>query len=133
MAGTALLGALGLDLGLTSGGTTLAAPTPVVANLASAHGIRGEVDVVPGKLGWIFMSVDHAGTTGLVTCRLATLHGGTVTVGSFLAGLGHRLVGLRAAGPGGPGAHGMGRHRERRRPRQRRAEPLIPGLTAPGT
>jgi hypothetical protein len=85
LAGTALLGALGLGLGLglTSGGTTFSAPTPVVANLTSAHAIRGEVYVVPGKPGWIFMSVDHAGTTGLVTCRLATLHGGTMTVGSF--------------------------------------------------
>jgi hypothetical protein len=76
LAGTALLGALGLGRGLgrTSGGPTIS---------ASAHGIRGEVYVVPGKPGWIFMSVDHAGTTGLVTCRLATLHGGTMTVGSF--------------------------------------------------
>jgi len=82
LAGTALLGALGIGLGLTltSGGGAIAAKTPIAVNLTSDTSIRGEVYVTPG---WLFMSVDHANVTGLVSCRLTTTHGGTMTVGSF--------------------------------------------------
>jgi hypothetical protein len=86
VAGTALLGALGLGLGLaltSGGGAPVAAPTPIVANLSSDHSPRGEVYVAPGKPGWLFMSVEHAGVTGYVSCRLTTVSGATMTVGAF--------------------------------------------------
>ena len=85
LAGTALAGALGLGLGLalTSGGGSLAVAPAIAADLTSNHAILGEVYVAPGKPGWLFMSVEHANVTGLVSCRITTVHGGTMTVGSF--------------------------------------------------
>ena len=86
LAGCALLGALGLGLGfaLTSGANAPSVATSAIAaNLTADHGTRGEVYIAPGQPGWLFMSVDDAKVTGLVTCRLRTLHDGTVTVGTF--------------------------------------------------
>jgi hypothetical protein len=87
LAGGALLGALGVGLGLalsSGGGAPVASPpAPIVANLTSDHSPRGEVYVTAGEPGWLFMSVDHAGVTGLVSCRLTTVSGANMTVGSF--------------------------------------------------
>jgi hypothetical protein len=86
LAGGALLGALGLGLGLalTSGGGVPAIDTAAIAaNLTADHTSRGEVYVAPGQPGWLFMSVDHAQVTGLVTCRLTTVRGDTISVGTF--------------------------------------------------
>jgi hypothetical protein len=87
LAGAGLCGVLGLGLGLglTSGGgvAPVEASSPIVANLTSDHVVRGEVYLAPGNPGWLFMSVDQLKASGLVTCRLRTVHGGTETVGSF--------------------------------------------------
>jgi len=84
LAGAALVSSLGLGLGLGlgTGGAALSA-APIAANLTSGHVIRGEVYVAPGDPGWLFMSVDHMNASGLVTCRLRTVHGGVTTVGTF--------------------------------------------------
>jgi len=84
LAGGTLLGALGLGLGigLSTGGGALSA-VPIAANLTSDHHNRGEVYVAPGDPGWLFMSVNHLDATGLVTCRVKTVHGATTTVGTF--------------------------------------------------
>lgn len=73
---------LGLGLGLSSGGG-LSASAPIGADLTSAHVTVGEVYLAPGNPGWVFMSVDRLHTTGLVTCRVTTVRGTTMTVGSF--------------------------------------------------
>jgi predicted anti-sigma-YlaC factor YlaD len=86
LAGGALLGALGLGLGLalTSGGGVPATDTTAIsANLTADHTSRGEVYLAPGHPGWLLMSVDHAQVTGLVTCRLTTARGETISVGTF--------------------------------------------------
>jgi hypothetical protein len=85
LAGSALMGALGLGLGigLATGGSTLATPPPIAANLTAGHRIRGQLYLAPGKPGWLFMSVDHVKVTGLVTCKVTTVSGRTATVGTF--------------------------------------------------
>ena len=86
LAGGSLVGALGLGLGLTLalGGNSIPPAVPAIAaNLTADHHIRGEVYLTPGKPGWLFMVVDHTNTNGLVTCRIATAHDGTMTVGTF--------------------------------------------------
>jgi hypothetical protein len=84
LAGGAALAALGLGLGLgLSAGGGLTAAAPIGADLNAAHTTVGEVYLTPGNPGWVFMSVDRLDTTGLVTCRVTTVRGTKLTVGSF--------------------------------------------------
>jgi anti-sigma-K factor RskA len=84
IAAGAALAALGLGLGLgLSGGGGLTATAPIGVDLTSAHVTVGEVYLTPGNPGWVFMSVNHLHTTGLVTCRVTTVRGTNMTVGSF--------------------------------------------------
>jgi anti-sigma-K factor RskA len=80
----AALAALGLGLGLgLSGGGSLSTTAPIGVDLMAAHVTVGEVYLTPGNPGWVFMSVDRLRATGLVTCRVMTVHGTDTTVGSF--------------------------------------------------
>lgn len=84
LVGGAALAALGLGLGLgLSGGGGLSATAPIEADLTSAHETVGEVYLTPGDPAWLFMSVDRLAATGLVTCRVTTTRGTTLTVGTF--------------------------------------------------
>jgi Putative zinc-finger len=86
LAGSALFGGLGIGLGLafsSGGGSAVATPPAIVANLTADHAPRGEVYVAPGDPSWLFMSVAHAKVTGLVTCRITTAGGRTTTIGTF--------------------------------------------------
>jgi Putative zinc-finger len=83
LVGGAALAALGLGLGLGLSGGGVTSLAAVGADLTAAHATVGEVYLTPGNPGWIFMSVDRLQTTGLVTCRVTTTHGTTMSVGSF--------------------------------------------------
>ena len=86
LAGSALLGGLGIGLGLaftSGGGSAIATSTPIVANLTAENAPRGEVYVAPGHPSWLFMSVADAKVTGLVSCRITTVAGRTMTIGTF--------------------------------------------------
>ncbi len=86
LAAGALAGALGTGLGLglsSAGGGGPAAVAPIAADLTAHHAILGEVYLAAGSPGWLFMSVDHLGVTGLVTCKVRTVGGATSTVGTF--------------------------------------------------
>jgi hypothetical protein len=60
-----------------------AAPALFEADLTSANHYRGEIYLAQGHPGWLFMTVDGAGTTGYVTCRLETQSGVDIMVGKF--------------------------------------------------
>jgi hypothetical protein len=60
-----------------------AGPALFESDLTSANHYRGEIYLAQGHPGWLFMTVDGAGTTGYVTCRLETQSGVDITVGKF--------------------------------------------------
>jgi hypothetical protein len=79
-------GAFGIGLWVDRGPAP--APTQAVArlfeaDLTSANQSRGELYIAEGHPGWLFMTIDGAGMTGYVTCRLETESGADVTVGRF--------------------------------------------------
>ncbi|MGH9045634.1 MAG: hypothetical protein ACRDVP_12575 [Acidimicrobiales bacterium] len=84
VAAASVTGALGLSLGLAFGLTSLApVPQAISADLVANHSARGEVYVVPGSPGWVFMSVEGADMTARVTCMISTDSNKRLTVGSF--------------------------------------------------
>ncbi len=78
----ALGAGLGAGLSAASGGPAALA-APIAADLTAQHSIRGEVYLAAGSPGWLFMSVQGVGVTGLVTCKVRSTDGKTATVGNF--------------------------------------------------
>jgi len=82
----ALAGAFGI--GLLVDRSPAPAPKQAVArlfeaDLTSATHYRGELYLAEGQPGWLFMTIQGAGSTGWVTCEVVTQNGADIHVGKF--------------------------------------------------
>jgi hypothetical protein len=83
-AGVVILGlGVGVGVAVTSSHGTRPTPAAVTGTLRSSSGPDGVVVVSADRGGLLVMSLDHAPTTGTVTCEVTLTDGTTRLVGAF--------------------------------------------------